>query len=115
MTPRHDVSRWLAACGALLAALSVALAAYSAHAAAPGLQSAAWLGLVHGAAAVALAGTAPGRPGRAAVASFLAGAWLFAGSLATAHFLGLRPVAAPAGGMLMIAGWLLLAPACLRR
>jgi len=115
MTPRNDVPRWIAAPGALLAALSVALAAYAAHAAVPGLQSAAWLGLVHGAAAAALAAMASGRLRRAAVATFLAGAWLFAGSLVAAHFLGLRAVAAPAGGMLMIAGWLLFALASLRR
>lgn len=114
MTTLQDGSRWLPALGAVLAALSVALAAYAAHAGAPGLQSAAWLGLVHG-AVVAAGLPARGRLARLAVATVLGGAWLFAASLALAHFLGLRAVGAPAGGMLMIAGWLLFALACLRR
>jgi uncharacterized membrane protein YgdD (TMEM256/DUF423 family) len=39
------------------------------------------------------------------------GALLFAGDLAARHFLDTRlfPMAAPAGGMAMIAGWLLVA------
>lgn len=115
MASPQGLLRWLPASGAVLAALSVALAAYAAHARAPGLQSAAWLGLVHGAAAAVAGGQVQGRLARAAVVAFLAGAWLFAGSLAVAHAFGARAIAAPAGGMLMIAGWLLFALACLRR
>ena len=45
----------------------------------------------------------------------LAGAALFAGSLAAKHFLDLSSPAAPAGGLLMIAGWVVFALSCLRR
>ena len=92
-------SRLLPALGALLAGASVALAAYAAHADAPGLASAAWLG----------------RLPRVALAMLMAGAWLFAGSLAAKHFLDLSSPAAPAGGLLMIAGWVVFALSCLRR
>jgi len=105
--------RWIPGLGALLAGTSVALAAYAAHADAPGLASAAWLGLVHGAACAAL--VADNRPARIALAMLLAGAALFAGSLAAKHFLGLSSAVAPAGGLLMIAGWVLFALSCLRR
>lgn len=108
-------SRLLPALGALLAGASVALAAYAAHADAPGLASAAWLGLVHGAACAALASGANGRLPRVALAMLMAGAWLFAGSLAAKHFLDLSSPAAPAGGLLMIAGWVVFALSCLRR
>jgi len=108
-------SRFVPALGALLAGASVALSAYAAHADMPGLASAAWLGLVHGAACTALAPDATDRLSRVALAMLLAGAWLFAGSLAAKHFLGTSSAAAPAGGMLMIAGWLLYAVTRLRR
>ena len=107
--------RFVPALGALLAGASVALSAYAAHAGAPSLASAAWLGLVHGAACAALAPGAAGRLSRVALAMLLAGAWLFAGSLAAKHFLGTSSAAAPAGGMLMIAGWVLYAVSLLRR
>ena len=107
--------RLLPALGALLAGASVALAAYAAHAGAPGLASGAWLGLIHGAACAALAVTATTRLPRVALAMLLAGAWLFAGSLAAKQFLGLSSAAAPAGGLLLIAGWVLFALSCLRR
>ena len=108
-------SRFVPALGALLAGASVALSAYAAHAGAPGLASAAWLGLIHGAACAALAPDAVDRLSRCALAILLAGAWLFAGSLAAKHFLGTSSAAAPAGGMLMIAGWVLYAVSLLRR
>ena len=107
--------RFVPALGALLAGASVALSAYAAHAGAPGLASAAWLGLVHGAACAALAPGVAGRLSRIALAMLLAGAWLFAGSLAAKHFLGTSSAAAPAGGMMMIAGWVLYAVSLLRR
>ena len=107
--------RWIPALGALLAGTSVALAAYAAHADAPGLASAAWLGLVHGAACTALAPAAGNHPARVALAMLLCGVALLAGSLAAKHFLGLSSAAAPSGGLLMIGGWVLFALSCLRR
>ena len=107
-------SRFVPALGALLAGASVALSAYAAHAGAPGLASAAWLGLIHGAACAALAPDATGRLSRCALVMLLAGAWLFAGSLVAKHVLGTSSAVAPAGGMLMIAGWVLYAASRLR-
>ena len=62
-------SRFVPALGALLAGTSVALSAYAAHAGAPGLASAAWLGLIHGAACAALAPDATDRLSRFAPAA----------------------------------------------
>jgi uncharacterized membrane protein YgdD (TMEM256/DUF423 family) len=105
--------RALASTGALLATASVALAAYAAHGTVAGdrslLQLAAVFALVHGAAVVALARTAPRRTGAAALALLLLGSVLFSGSLALAHWAGLAPRLAPAGGLLLLSGWLLLA------
>ena len=102
----------LAAAGALCAALAVALAAYAAHAAAAGqglLQTAAAVLFGHGVALAALARGAAGRRRRLALAALLAGSVLFAGSLALHALAQVPPRLAPAGGMLMIGGWLLLA------
>ena len=107
--------RWIPGLGALLAGASVALAAFAAHADAPGLASAAWLGLIHGAACAALAPAAGNRQARVALAMLLAGAALFAGSLAAKHVLGLSSAPAPAGGLLMISGWVVLSLTWLRR
>lgn len=110
--------RILAASGALLAALAVALAAYASHAAGPdagarlGLSAAFAFG--HGLALAALAPRAAGRLAMAALFAMLLGVLLFAGSLAGAHFFGLPTRLAPTGGSLMILGWLLHAAATLR-
>lgn len=110
--------RLLAASGAVLAGLAVALAAYAAHAAGPG--GAARLGLAaafafgHGLALAALAPRAGGRLARGALWTLLAGVLLFGGSLAGAHFFGLPTRAAPLGGGLMIGGWLAWALAAAR-
>lgn len=102
--------RCLAVAGAVLAAASVALAAYAAHAADPAarasLQSAVSFAFGHG---IALAALSPWcqRPAAAlALALLLLGTLLFSGSLAAAHFLGSPTTLAPAGGMLMMAAWL---------
>lgn len=103
----------LAACGALCAGLAVALAAYAAHAslgAGQGLlQTAAALLFGHGVALAALARGAAGPRRLGALAALLAGSVLFAGSVALYALLQWPPRLAPFGGMLMIAGWLLLA------
>ena len=111
--PRAASPSPLAACGALCAGAAVALAAYAAHAA-PGagqglLQTAAALLFGHGVALAALGRGMPARRRRWALGALLAGSVLFAGSVALHALAGWPPRLAPFGGMLMIAGWLLLA------
>lgn len=113
------LTRALTCAGGVLAAASVALAAYAAHGApatgAATLQLAAVFALCHGIALVALAPRARRRLGKLALAALLAGSVLFAGSLAAAQLLGTSTRWAPAGGMLLIAGWLLHAIDAWRR
>jgi len=110
--------RWLAALGALFAALSVALAAYAAHAGSADahsrLQLAAVFAFGHGVALAALAPRAVRRLARIALWMLAAGVLLFSGSL-VGHALATLPTTfAPTGGMLMIAGWLLHAIAAMQ-
>lgn len=106
---------------ALMGAAGIVLAAAGAHGhPGAGLESAGHMLLFH--AAAILGGVAliraglPFRPlaGIALFALFV-GAALFAGDVAARAYLGSRlfPMAAPAGGMVMIAGWLILALAAL--
>lgn len=105
--------RWLAAAGSLLAALAVALSAYAMHAAIPAARErlllAAAFGFAHGLALAALAPLAQRAGALWAQALLLLGVLLFAGSLAAAALLGAPTVLAPAGGLLLIGGWLLQA------
>lgn len=120
--PAATVSRrlagGLAAAGSVLAALSVALAAYASHAAGPDAGSrlglAAAFGFGHGLALAALAPRVAGRTGLMAVGALLLWVLLFAGSLVAAHAFGLPTRLAPLGGSLMILGWLLHAAAAVR-
>jgi uncharacterized membrane protein YgdD (TMEM256/DUF423 family) len=103
----------------LMGAAGVMLAAASAHAQpAVRLDSAGYLLLLH--AAAVMAGIAVldrglvWRPlGILALAGFVLGSTLFAADLTLRAFAGHRlfPMAAPAGGALLIAAWLLLAVA----
>ena len=99
----------------LMGAAGVALAAAGAHAGGANLTTAATFLLLHAGVVAAL-----GLHGEAA--SFLVagtlltlGACLFAGDLASRTWLGapLFPMAAPAGGLTMILGWLALSGAAL--
>jgi uncharacterized membrane protein YgdD (TMEM256/DUF423 family) len=98
----------------LMGAAGVALAAAGAHAK-PGLESAGYILLFHAPAVTATAlAMAQGVIGRSAVpvAMGLAlGAILFAGDLTLRAFAGMRlfPMAAPTGGVILIASWLALA------
>jgi uncharacterized membrane protein YgdD (TMEM256/DUF423 family) len=110
--------RLLAILAALMGAGGVALAALAAHAGGGVLgETAALFLLLHAAAALAVSAHARLVPdaGFALGAGFAlaAGAILFAGDLAWRAFFGagLFPLAAPAGGSLMIAAWLALAAA----
>jgi uncharacterized membrane protein YgdD (TMEM256/DUF423 family) len=117
--PTLRVNAWLAACGALLAALSVALAAYAAHAAQGPAQArlelAAAFAFGHGLALATLAPSMQRGLGYVALATLATGVLLFSGSLAGAALAQWPTTLAPMGGMLMIGGWLALALALLRR
>lgn len=115
MSPLPGGAKPLVALGALLAAAGVALSAYAAHAdGAARLQSAALMALVHGAALAALGGRAHRGLGRAALLALALGTLLFAGTLLGAQLAGWSTRPAPAGGLLMIGGWLLYAIDALR-
>ena len=102
---------WLASLGSLLAGVSVALAAYAAHAADGEAQArlaqAAAFAFGHGLALAALAPLVQRRSGLVALLAMLLGVLLFSGSVAGAALWGLPTTLAPFGGMLMIGGWLL--------
>ena len=110
---------WMAALGAVCAALAVALAAYASHGAEgqaqSHLQTAALFAFGHGVALATLAPASAGRLRGLALGMLLAGMLLFSGSLAAGVLLGWPTAAAPLGGGLMILGWLLLAAGFLRR
>jgi len=118
---RDGISRAVAALAGVMGAGGVALAAMAAH-----LPDAARLGtassmlLFH--AAAALGATALSerhilhpRGGLLAASGFVAGTVVFAGDLTLRQFTGhsLLPMAAPSGGTLLIASWLLLALAAI--
>ncbi|MBO9717306.1 MAG: DUF423 domain-containing protein [Pseudoxanthomonas sp.] len=111
---------WLAAAGAVLAALAIAASAYASHGIADGhardnLQTASLYAFAHGAVLVVLA-RPPERPlRRLALAGLLLGMLLFAGSLAAGALLGWPTRLAPFGGTLLMASWLLLAVDAVRR
>jgi uncharacterized membrane protein YgdD (TMEM256/DUF423 family) len=105
----------------LMGAGGVALAAAAAHAApGAGLDSAAYMLLFH--AAALLGGTALMQQGLLwrpltllVLAAWVLGCALFAGDIAMRAFAGHRlfPMAAPSGGMILIAAWLALAAAAI--
>ena len=106
---------------ALMGAAGIMLAAAAAHAVpGAGLDAASSMLLFHAAAALGAAALAHQgllrRPlGLAVVATWLIGAALFSGDIALRAFAGHRlfPMAAPAGGIMLILGWLVLAVAAL--
>ncbi|HVB89001.1 MAG TPA: DUF423 domain-containing protein [Beijerinckiaceae bacterium] len=116
---RERTARWASAllCAAgLFGAAGVGAAALAAHGkGGPDLAIAAQFFMVHAAAVCALV-----RPGRRADRAFLAaasllslGTVLFCGDLSSFALLGSRlfPMAAPTGGLTLIAGWLAVAAA----
>jgi len=111
-------SRVLAAAGALLAAVAVALSAYAAHgtegAAQANLQLAALFGFGHGLALVALARARGPRLASAALVLLLLGTVLFSGALVAKYLFGGPSATAPFGGGMLVVGWLLYAIAALR-
>jgi uncharacterized membrane protein YgdD (TMEM256/DUF423 family) len=104
--------------GGLLGAAGIALSAAAAHAGGGNIATAANFLLLHGPAFLAL-GLFDGMAGRMLKTGgwiVLAGLVLFAGDLLARHYLGDRlfPLAAPSGGTLMIAGWLVIAASAFR-
>lgn len=104
--------------GGLLGAAGVALSAAAAHAGGGNVATAANFLLFHAPAllTIGLSGPATGKILRAGGWVLVLGVALFCGDLLARHYLGSRlfPFAAPAGGMAMIAGWLVIAAAGLR-
>jgi uncharacterized membrane protein YgdD (TMEM256/DUF423 family) len=105
-----DTDRILFCIGALCGALGVALSAVAAHREGS-LGTAANMLLFHAPALMVLAGMQFGRLQRAGAWILVVGLALFCGDIAARTFLGDRlfPMAAPAGGMLLIGGWMLVA------
>ena len=114
---RTRIARILAAFAGLMGAAGVALAAMAAHLPdAARLGSASSMLLFHAGAvlgALALTGrrVLHDRIGLAASCAMVIGALLFAGDLVLRQFAGysLFPMAAPTGGTLLIASWLVVA------
>jgi uncharacterized membrane protein YgdD (TMEM256/DUF423 family) len=113
------LKRGFAAIGAWLCASAVALAAYASHAIAGAaqarLQLAALFAFAHGLALVVLAPRASSPGMRIGTVALLSGVLLFSGSLAMESIFGLRPRLAPSGGVLLVAGWLWLGAALLKK
>jgi uncharacterized membrane protein YgdD (TMEM256/DUF423 family) len=117
MRPVIRAYRILVVLAALMGAAGVILAAAAAHQAdATHLAPASSMLLFHasavlGALALAERGMIHGRIGILAAAGFVVAASLFAGDLTLRQYAGhaLFPMAAPTGGTLLIASWLLLA------
>lgn len=113
LAERHMHRRfWLASSGSLLAGLAVGLSAYAAHAgltadAKAALQQAALFAFGHGVALAALSPLAVRRWAWLGLWAIAIGTWLFSGSLVLGHLFGVSTGAAPAGGVLMMLGWLL--------
>lgn len=111
---------WPGVVGGLLAASSIALAAYASHGVGdPGvranLQTACLYAFGHGIALACLRNHVQGRVHVLALLAIAVGTVLFSGSLAGAALAGWPSRLAPTGGSLMIGGWLLWAVAALRR
>ena len=97
--------------GGLAGAAGVGLSAYAAHAGGDNAKTAALILMVHAPALVALGAVPASRLITIATALLAIGLVLFAGDLTMREFLGTRlfPMAAPSGGMALIAGWLAVA------
>lgn len=97
--------------GGLCGAAGVALSAYAAHAGGGNVATAAQMLLFHAPAFLALGLLPATRLHGFAIAILAAGLALFAGDLLARFFADTRlfPMAAPTGGVMLIAGWLTVA------
>lgn len=109
----------LGAAGAVLAAASVALSAYAAHAGGEGVRERLYLAAVlafgHGVALAAMSRDRASKLESAGLAGLLAGTLLFSGSIAAAQLFGTSTRLAPLGGGLLMLSWLVLAIDRLKR
>lgn len=110
----------LACLGALLAATAIGLSAYASHGvsdplAQQHLNMAALYAFAHGAVLAAMGPRAQGLLGHLGLYALLLGTLLFAGSLAGNALWQWPTRLAPAGGTTLMAGWVVLAIAALRR
>ncbi len=104
--------RWPVAAAGLFGAAGVALMAMAAHRGGGNLGTAAQMLLFHAPALLAIGLIAPrGRMLGFGAILLCAGTLLFAGDLVLRELAGTRafPMAAPAGGLAMIAGWIAVA------
>ena len=114
------LDRILVALAGLCGAAGVGLSAAAAHAGGGNLATAAAMLLAHAPALLAIGLSIRTTGNRLLAAGALVlglGLLLFCGDLLARHYLGGRlfPMAAPAGGMALIAGWLLVAASALMR
>lgn len=112
------LDRLLILAGGLCGAAGVALSAAAAHAPGENLATAASFLLIHAPVFLAVGLFAPTAAAlRFGAQALLLGLLVFSGDLLMRDFAGTRlfPMAAPAGGMLMIAGWLLIGASAFRR
>jgi uncharacterized membrane protein YgdD (TMEM256/DUF423 family) len=110
-----DRGRIFVMAGGLAGAAGVALSAVAAHAGGGNVGTAASFLLAHAPALLAIGLIGGNRVLKGGGAILLLGLVLFCGDLLARHYAGSRlfPMAAPAGGTLLIAGWLVVAAAAL--
>lgn len=112
-----SASRYLVVAAGLFGAAGVTLSAAAAHQALPGVSTAGTFLLFHAPAVLAMSLMAGNRVLTIAAWVIALGTALFCGDLTARAYLetGLFPMAAPTGGVLMIAGWLGVAVSAFRR
>ena len=111
---------FLAFCGGLLAAASIGLSAYASHGVSEALaqsqlNTAALYAFGHGVVLVGLGASSVNQLGRGALYVLLVGTLLFSGSLVGNVLMHWPTTLAPAGGITLMGGWVLLALSALRR
>lgn len=111
---------FLAFCGGLLAASAVGLSAYASHGVSEALaqshlNTAALYAFGHGVVLVGLGASSVNQLGRGALYVLLLGTLLFSGSLVGNVLMHWPTTLAPAGGITLMGGWVLLALSALRR
>ena len=112
------LDRLLILAGGLCGAGGVALSAAAAHASGGNLATAASILLMHAPVFLAIGLLRPTAAAlRFGAPALLLGLIVFSGDLLMRDFVGIRlfPMAAPAGGLLMIGGWLLIAASAFQR
>ena len=115
IAPLARTDRMLALAGGLCGAAGVALSAAAAHSGGAFIGTAASFLLMHAPVFLAIGLYGANRVLRGGGVILLVGLVLFCGDLLTRDFLGTRlfPLAAPAGGTLLIVGWLAVAASAL--